>query len=423
MNRFNPDFPNTYRIAFILLFVVIVLYSKAVHATEVPSLVGKNVIFIHLESFQNFTIGQTLGGTPLTPNMNALVKQGLWFSRCYPQIAGGNTSDAEFMANTSLLPAATGAVFERFTSGAYHSIGNILKNKGYRTAVFHGNTAKVWNRPTMYPALGFERFDSAAQYARGLKIGLGLADRPFYAETAQKLLSIGEPFFAAVLSLSGHHPFKIPDSEDCFTPAPYTGTVLGDYLRAVHYADAALGSFIAELRRSGLLERSLVVIYGDHGGVPLSEYERLDHFLKSNRRDEWEDPSPNRPNPALWRERAQVPLLFLAEEAILASSVDVPVGQVDIASTVAGIMGIEMPEAVGTDLTRDTPPFVVFRDGSIIKGNLWITNITDNKALVYSLADGSLIFSGNDGRVLFSGTINQAIEMLRSSDRVLEQHR
>ncbi len=383
---------------------------------------GRNIIFIHLESFQNFTIGQTLDGTPLTPNMNALVKQGLWFSRCYPQIAGGNTSDAEFMANTSLLPAATGAVFEQFTSGAYHSIGNILKNKGYRTAVFHGNTAKVWNRPVMYPTLGFERFDSAAQYVRGLKIGLGLADRPFYAETAQKLLSIGEPFFAVVISLSSHHPFKIPDSEDSFIPTPYTGTVLGDYLRAIHYADAALGSFIAELRRSGLLERSLVVIYGDHGGVPLAEYERLEHFLK-NRHGEQKAPSSNRPNPALWRDRTQVPLLFLAEGSNLFGSFDIPVGQVDIAHTVAGIMGMEMPEAVGTNLMRDTPPFVVFRDGSIIKDNLWITNITDDEAQVYNLTDGSLIFSGNDGRLLFSGTINQAIEMLRSSDKVLEQHR
>ena len=424
MNKDTNDTERTYLILFLfaLFSVFFSLPSKSVEAREHPSLADRNVIFIHLESFQNFMIGKTLNNAPITPNLNAFIQQGLWFSQCYPQTAGGNTSDAEFMVQTSLLPAPTGAVFERFTSGNYQSIGNLLKSKGYKTAVFHGNTAKVWNRPVMYPALGLDRFDSSAQYARGLKIGLGLADRPFYAQTAQKLGTLGEPFFAVVLSLSSHHPFKIPDSEDSFNPAPYAGTVFGDYLRAVHYADAALGSFIEELRRSGLLKRSLVVIYGDHAGVPLSEYERLEHFLQ-NRSDAPDATPEKRPNPALWRARTQVPLLFLAEGSDLSGSVDISVGQADIANTVAGIMGFEMPEAVGTNLMHATPPFVLFRDGSLIKNDLWITNITENEAQVYSLENGHLLFSGKDGRLLFSREISRAAQMLASSDKVLEQHR
>ena len=423
MNKHSDNTSRAYPIRFFLFLLAILfaLHSKPTNAAEMP-LAGRNVLYIHLESFQNFMIGQTLNGIPITPNLNTLITQGLWFSHCYPQVAGGNTSDAEFMVHTSLLPASKGAVFNQFTSGSYHSIGNILKKKGYNTAVFHGNTANVWNRPAMYPALGLDRFDSAAQYAPGLKIGLGLADRPFYTETAHKLLTLKEPFFADVLSLSGHSPFKIPISEDNFNPAPYTGTVFGDYLRAIHYADGALGLFIAELRHSGLLEKSLAVIYGDHGGLPLSEYERLEHFLNNSQSGQTKA-SSNTIKPALWRARTQVPLLFLAHGAIMPASVGAPVGQVDIAHTVAAMMGAEMPGSVGTNLMHGVPPFVAFRGGSIIKEDLWITNVTDSGAEVYNLANGNLLLSGKEGRLLFSGTIKRAIKMLEASDKVLEQHR
>lgn len=417
-------------IIILLLAATLCISADSARGEEAGALAGRNLILIQLESFQNFAVGRSVRGVPVTPNLNGLIERGLWFSRCYPQTAGGNTSDAEFLANTSLMPASRGAAFERFTAGSYRSLANALREKGYRTGVFHGNTANVWNRPKMYPALGFERFDARNAYAPGLKIGLGLADEAFYAETAKKLASWGEPFFAAVISLSSHHPFKIPTSVDNFDPAPYAGTVLGDYLRSLHYADRALGEFIDALRASGLLERLLVVIYGDHGGVPLEERERLEHFLQT----EGEGTPPfgeahGDPDPAFWRAQLQVPLLFLAEGSSLRGRVDAPVGQVDIAPTTAALMGFEIPGAVGTNLLAETPDFVAFRDGGMIKGDFWITPGQGDEMLVFDLGAyphafpaHTSAFGPGAGRILFSSPIEEATRILRSSDAILEEH-
>ena len=414
----------------LLLAASLFIFASGARAGESGALAGRNLILIQLESFQNFAIGRSVRGVPVTPNLNSLIERGLWFSSCYPQTAGGNTSDAEFLANTSLMPAGQGAVFERFTAGRYHSLANILREKGYRTGVFHGNTANVWNRPKMYPALGFERFDARNAYAPGLKIGLGLADEPFYAETAKKLVSWGEPFFAAVISLSSHHPFKIPQQADAFDSAPYGGTILGDYLRSLHYADKALGEFVGTLRASGLLERSLLVIYGDHGGVPLEERERLEHFLLTE--GEGTPPSGEArtdPKPAFWRAQLQVPLLFLAEGSSLRGRVDAPVGQVDIATTVAALMGFEMPGAVGTNLADETPALVVFRDGGFIKESFWVTPGEGGTKLVFDLASYprsfptyGLAFGPDAGEILFSAPIEETTKILRASDAILEEH-
>lgn len=422
----NMKTARTYLVALLLL----ALFAGRSSAEEPGPLAGRNLILIQLESFQNFAVGRTVRGVPVTPNLNRLAERGLWFSRCYPQTAGGNTSDAEFLAGTSLLPAAQGAVFERFTAGRYPSLANALRERGYKTGVFHGNTADVWNRPKMYPALGYERFDAKDSYKPGPTIGLGLADAPFYAETADKLAAWGEPFYAMVISLSSHHPFKIPAAADGFDPAPYDGTVLGDYLRSLHYADKTLGDFIEALRASGLLERSLVVIYGDHGDVPLEERERLEHFLLTEGRGT--PPAGEArtdPKPAFWREQLQVPLLFLAEGSALRGRIDAPVGQVDIAATVAALMGFSLPDAVGTNLAAAAPDIVVFRDGGFIKDDFWVTPGEGDAKLVFDLSPYPrafpayrLAFPPEDVKILFSAPAEEAERTLRSADAALEGH-
>lgn len=420
---------NRKTVTALLVAALAVFLSGPARAIERGALAGRNLIVIQLESFQNITVGRTLRGRPVTPNLNKLLEHGLWFSRCYPQTASGNTSDAEFLANTSLMPASEGAVFERFTSGRYDSLANALRAEGYKTGVFHGNSTNVWNRPNMYPSLGFGRYDSHKDYKPGLKIGLGLADSPFYEQTAQKLAAWKEPFFAMVISLSSHHPFKIPDEAVDFDPAPYDGTVLGDYLRSLHYADMALGEFIGELRESGLLARSLVVIYGDHGGIPLGERERLEHFLLTG--GEGIPPSgkpTSAPKPAFWREQRQIPLLFLAEGSSLRGKSDTPVGQLDIAPTVAWLLDFKLPHALGTNLAVKKPGFVVFRDGSIVKDHFWITPVNGKKlvfnlgAYPHSFPPYRLTFDSRSAEVLFSSPLAAAAKMLRSSDVTLEAH-
>jgi len=64
-----------------------------------------------MEALQHFVINSKMNGREITPNLNKLVKESLYFDNIYVQVAGGNTSDAEFMTNTSLYPAKEGAAY------------------------------------------------------------------------------------------------------------------------------------------------------------------------------------------------------------------------------------------------------------------------------------------------------------------------
>jgi Phosphoglycerol transferase and related proteins, alkaline phosphatase superfamily len=77
MNKYSDNTSRAYpiRLFLLLLAILFALHSKPIDAAEIP-LAGRNVIYIHLESFQNFMIGQTLNGIPITPNLNAFTQQG-----------------------------------------------------------------------------------------------------------------------------------------------------------------------------------------------------------------------------------------------------------------------------------------------------------------------------------------------------------
>lgn len=62
-----------------------------------------NVIFIHMESIQNFLIDLKVNGVEITPNINKLSKEGMYFSKFYPQISMGTSSDSEFTLSTGFI--------------------------------------------------------------------------------------------------------------------------------------------------------------------------------------------------------------------------------------------------------------------------------------------------------------------------------
>ncbi len=90
----------------------------------------------------------------------------------------------------------------------------------------------------------------------------------------------GTPFYAQVISMSAHHPYTIPEDKYRMTlPERYEGTFVGDYIRSQNYADDALGKFIDQLKQDGVWDNSLVVVYGDHLGLPIYSLDNKDKEL------------------------------------------------------------------------------------------------------------------------------------------------
>src|SRR5207244_1698184 len=71
----------------------------------------------------------------------------------------------------------------------------------------------------------------------------------------------GTPFCAVYMTLAPHHPYHCYSSDQPFDQT----TWLGRYRNSLHYADACIGRLVQFLREEGLLENTLIVLYGDHG--------------------------------------------------------------------------------------------------------------------------------------------------------------
>ena len=72
---------------------------------------GKNVIVIHGESMMTNAINLDFNGVPVTPTLNKLSSEGMYFSNFYSQVSVGTSSDSELTFTTSLMPTQSGTAF------------------------------------------------------------------------------------------------------------------------------------------------------------------------------------------------------------------------------------------------------------------------------------------------------------------------
>jgi len=307
---------------------------------------GRHIIFVQLEAFQTMLLDLEVDGAEVTPVLNRLKEEGVFFPRFFQQVGAGNTSDAEYVANTSLLTPPAGAASETYGDKALPSLPKLLDASGYETVTFHTNDVAFWNRDDLYAAIGFNRYYDQQFFQDEDFVHFGSSDEVLYRKSVAELARLAEEhgkIFANLISMSAHHPFNLPEHKDTFNlPERFRGTFVGDYLRSQHYADKALGVFVEEMKASGLWEKSLIVIYGDHMGMPVYSLTREDRALLKELLDRTYG----------YYDMLRVPLLIIAPGALEPRTVETVGGHSDIMPTVANLAGVRLDGSVvfGQDL-------------------------------------------------------------------------
>ncbi|WP_424767070.1 LTA synthase family protein [Paenibacillus sp. sgz302251] len=259
-------------------------YSYKKNAAEIagtPSFFGvakgMNVIVVQIEALQNFPVNLQLDGQEIMPVLNQLAKESFYFPYFFQQIGQGNTSDAEFMSNTSIYPVGSIAMSTGYGDRIVPSLPRLLKQDGYESNTFHINDVTFWDRHRMYPALGFDQYYEKSSFKNDHFNTFGASDKELYRVGLERLQTMKEqhkPFYAQFVTASSHHPFKVPkELQRLAVPGAVKDTQLGDYLTAVNYSDHALGEFINGLKASGLWENTMLVVYGDHSGLQEKDNE------------------------------------------------------------------------------------------------------------------------------------------------------
>ncbi len=226
---------------------------------------GRSLIVVQVESLQDFAVDFRIDGQEVMPHLRRWVDDSLRFTNVTDETSEGRTSDAEFTTLTSLLPLDHGAVAFRFPGNHYVALPTVLAEHGYATLSAVPFESGFWNRQVLHPSYGFRQslFEPAFELTE--QIGWGLNDRDFLQQMVPRLERLPRPFLAWLITLSLHHPFEnFPERHKVLELGSLEGTSFGNYLHTMRFFDAALDEFKTALARDGLLDDSVLVVFGDH---------------------------------------------------------------------------------------------------------------------------------------------------------------
>jgi lipoteichoic acid synthase len=354
------------------------------------------------------------------PYMTALARRSLYFDRFYGQTAEGTTSDGEFTTLQSLYPLPAGSVQSSYPANNYRGIPRILSERGYATMSAHGYFGDLWNMRTVHPRLGFQKSFFREDYVQRETLGLGLADVEFFRQTAPRLERERRPFMAFLITLSTHHDWALPRKYKKLIVGNLERTLVGNYLQSMNHFDTGFGELLDSLKRDGLLDQSVLVIFGDHKGqFGKGEAEGRAALAElMTKHAGWARPDSGF-DYRYWLAQNQIPLIIHLPNDEAAGTRSVTSGNLDIAPTVLNLLGIQDHDMVtlGRDLTQGKDEFVVFRNGSFVYGDTLC--VTPNSSIRNAKCRDTRTGARLDPASLAS-RFDQARDRLSVSDAIIE---
>lgn len=324
---------------------------------------GKNVLVIHLESFQQFLIDYKWKGKEVTPNLNKLyhAKNTLSFANFYNQVGQGKTSDAEMMLENSLFGLQSGSAMSSYgTSNTFESAPAILKQRqGYTTAVMHGGAGSFWNRNNAYKQFGYDYFMPLSYYENKPKyyIGYGLKDKIFFSQSIKYIERLPQPFYLKLITVTNHYPYDLDKKNQSIAKTETGDETVDGYVQTARYLDQAIGQLMRWLKKTGLDKNTMLVLYGDHYGISGNHHKASAELLKQDEFNNFDNLKFQR-----------VPLM-IHMKGLRGGVKKTYGGEIDVLPTLLNLLGISNKGTIqfGHDLlSKDAPQIVAQRNGDFI---------------------------------------------------------
>ncbi|HRP98614.1 MAG TPA: LTA synthase family protein [Rhodocyclaceae bacterium] len=283
-------------------------------------------LVIVLEESLGATFVESLGGIPVTPELEKLKSQGWWFERMF---ATGTRSVRGIEAVVAGFPPtpAQSTVKLSLSQRGFFTLAELLRERGYATEFIYGGESHFDNMRSFFLGNGFQTVIDQDDYAAPVFRGSwGVSDEDLFARTHERISAqhaSGRSFFTLVFTSSNHAPFQYPDGRIELHDADKATEN-----NAVKYADHALGRFLEQARESAYWQDTVFLIVADHDirvrGDTLVPIERF-----------------------------HIPALILGAD-VEPRRVTTVASQIDLAPTVLSLMGIDADHPMpGRDLTRE----------------------------------------------------------------------
>ncbi len=309
----------------------------------------KNLVILLQESLGARYVGG-LGGLPLTPNLDALIKESWSFNRLY---ATGTRSVRGIEAvTTGFSPTPARSVVKLGKSQSnFFTIADLLKQRGYHTQFVYGGESHFDNMKSFFLGNGFVDMQDFPTFANPTFVGAwGASDEDLYnkADEQFKMLSKkDEPFFSLVFTSSNHSPFDYPD--DRITPYNSPKQTREN---AAKYSDYALGEFFKKAKASSYWDDTIFVVVADHDSRAYGDQPvPIDHF--------------------------RIPAVIIGKD--IEARVDNRLAsQLDLPPTLLSLIGIDsVNPMIGHDMTQDIETSKLRAMMQFYKNFAWMDNNND----------------------------------------------
>ena len=273
-----------------------------------------NVMLIVVESLSAKYLGvygmTDADTTGLTPNLDRLAGDSLWFSNLYA--TGTRTVRGLESITLSVPPTPGESIAKRPDNGGLFSLGRLFGARGYDSTFLYGGFGYFDNMNDFFGKNGFRIVDRAAFAEEQIAFAnvWGVADESLYGRAMREAdadFARGQPFFQLIMTTSNHRPYTYPAGRiDIPSHSGREG--------AVKYTDWAIGDLLDKARSKPWFRDTLFVIVADH-------------CAGSDGRT------------ALPLDRYRIPLFMYAPAHVRPQRIERLAGQIDLAPTLLGLLG------------------------------------------------------------------------------------
>lgn len=294
-----------------------------------PGTVRKpNIVLVTIESLSAKYLGSNGDERNLTPNLDALRKQSLYFNNFY---ATGTRTDRGLEAITLAIPPTPGrSIVKRIgRESGFASLGQQLSAVGYDSVFVYGGRGYFDNMNAFFSGNGYRVVDQSSvdESEIHFKNAWGMADEDLYKQTlklADADYARQQPFLLQLMTTSNHRPYTYPDNRiDIKSGNGRDG--------AVKYTDYAIGQFLEQARQKPWFDNTIFIFVADHTAgsagkedLPISNY--------------------------------QIPLFIYAPKLIEPRENAQLASQIDLAPTLLGLLNLDYQSTFfGRNLLQDNP--------------------------------------------------------------------
>ncbi|MDO5714753.1 MAG: LTA synthase family protein [Tissierellia bacterium] len=362
------------------------LMTKNKHQNQYTGIYqGKNLLVIQIEGLQNIVLNHKYNGEEITPFLNQLIgKQGrgFYFTNYFQMLGLGNSSDAEFVSIHSIYPNTRGSCYEQYSDLDLYGLPKICNDKGYYTLGMHGNTGSFYKREENYPKVGFKDVKLGEDFTQDEIILMGLSDKSFFRQSIEYINhQVPEPYFAFMVTLSSHTPFNIdPKYHEIPILPEDQDTIWGNYINGIRYLDRSLQYLFEELEERGMLDNTVIAMYGDHHAMSIADPQNIQSMNQYLGREYRFDDMMN------------IPLIIYCKEAETLEIKDNIGSHLDFLPTILNLMGwtdVSTP-MFGVDLLdeKESANHIVPEQTYMLKGSFitddWIFEISRDGVFKHS---------------------------------------